>query len=306
MLPYPSKTFYILLLIFFAVFVIVSFINFGYAYAIPTEDTNKPENISTAAVKFLYVVNILMGLIFVFVTIYLIYLLVAKYDKSMLEYMTKFDAIEDRIDKKKIDTLQGTNNYLVKAFNNVVARLKAKDDAEDPMASPDPIIRLTPDSGKIQKLVVKAGIGADGKPIFKYLNLPTTKDGEVVGVLVKPEAAPNNNGWKNVSFDIETQKCYNLQSSDSKKPVVGLVAPEDPRIRGGMGLPLENWRDRDMSNEFIPISATGGQSCNTGACNSMVPLHPEYMTNSCGPLKPVGPCGTIYSTPLNIGRVNYK
>lgn len=305
MLPYPSKNFYILLLIFFAVFVIISFVNFGYAYSIPTEDNNKPENISTAAVKFLYVVNILMGLIFIFLIIYGIYLLAAKYNKSMIEYMSKFDEIDNRIAEKKINTLQGTNNYLVKAFNNIAARLKAKDNAEDPMFCPDPIIRLTPDSGKIQKLVVNAGKDAQGKTIFKYLNLPTTKDGEIVGVLVKPEPDPKNSGWKNVSFDIETQKCYNLQSSELKKPTLGLVAPEDPRIRGGMGLPLENWRDRA---EIMPLALPGinPSSCNTGACNSMVPLHPEYMTNSCGPLKPVGPCGTIYSTPLNIGRVNYK
>jgi hypothetical protein len=314
MLPYPTKTFYILLLIFFGVFVIISFFNFGYAYSVPTEDTNKPENVSVSAIKYLYVINILMGVIFIILLVVGIYLLSAKYNKSAAAYEKEFSEIGSRKNEIKIKTLEGNNNALIRAFNNISARLKSKEET-DPMSSPDPIIRLTPDSGKIQKLVVRSGVDSQGKPSFKYLDLPSTKDGDIVGILVKPESAGKNNGWKNVSFDIETQKCYNLQSNDQKKSINTMIAPEDPRMRGSIpsetAMVSQNWRDNtgtggDGLMNLLP--GAGGYSGYGGGCApcGQVPQHPEYMTNSCGQLKPVGPCGTIYSTALNIGRVNYK
>jgi hypothetical protein len=312
MLHYPSFAFYIIILVFFLIFAAVSFANFSYAYDIPTEDTNKPENISKAAVKYLYTINIIMGILFIILLIYGSYLLLTKYKTSAEKYYLQLSEVDERQKDILLKNTVSTNNALTKAFNNAIARLKAKDEGEDPMASPDPIIRLTPDSGKIQKLVINAGKDAQGKTIFKYLNLPTTKDGEIIGVLVKPEAESNGN-WKKVSFDIETQKCYNLQSNKDKKPGNAMIMTEDPRARFGTGIPSETsaLTTYGAAPGLLPLlpGAGVGNTCDINGCynNQCVSIrHPEYITNSCGPVRRDGSCGTIYSTPYNLGEVRYK
>jgi hypothetical protein len=186
-----------------------------------------------------------------------------------------------------------------------VEKLKTKEDNEDPLKSPEPLIKLNPKDGKIDRLVVK-----DDKGKISYEKIGNKN---IIGVLIKPnedktKTSPDGSKiFKHLGFDVETQKCYSLKPEDSNKDI--RIPVYDPRNNPSNFVPMENnneinpsYMNRDWRAGVSGGDWRAGVSGGCAPCGQMI--DPRF--NPCNQPLDLQKCATISSRTLTIGNINYS
>lgn len=319
MLAYPKTGVIITTIVVLFIFAAISFWNFAQ-YNSVQDLVNDSSNVSSGAVVALQVFSFIFGFFALIIAIYFIIWILTKYQKAKNTYEGKFDikVAQNRAKDLQLESIKGTNNKLVQAYRDLLEKFNKKEENDDPLKSPDPLIKLQPKEGKIDTLIIDTGKKDPdtNKPIYTYEKVGNKN---IAGVIVKPESDDKNKDnpdptkrYKQVAFDIDTQKCYKFDTGDKK--VEGVPSFFDPRNGASSIVPMENSNALVPSGNFPPWMSGGGGDWRSNAGNwnpnagGCAPCGQGYdpRYTPCGQPIKANDCASISSRTLRIGNVNYS